>query len=163
MIEKIKKSLSEVTENIAEQAIVITDVIMDKASNIGGTIKEQATHLGDAAKEKSNAVIQAWVNNLPQIESYGLKTIYFSATMSLNPSLELEMKGSRMDFSMERLDEILKEIKNNTILTLIFTAIKNTLKLYESAGIEVQQEMYIKIGVKLSPEIKVAFGNPIVY
>lgn len=152
MFNKIKKSLTDAGGNLIDQAGVITD-----------SIKEQANNLSENAKEKANAVIQTWVGNLPLLESYGLKNIYFGITMSLSPSLELEMKGNREDFSVETLEKILAENKGNSTVTIIFSAIKNAVKMYESAGIEKHSNMYVKIAVRLSPEVKVAFGTPIVY
>ena len=108
MFNKIKKSLTDATENITEQAFIIGDSIKDKASN-----------LGEAAKEKANAMIQTWVSNLPLIESYGLKTTYFGITMSLSPSLEVEMKGKREDFTIEIIDKILVENKGNNTISII--------------------------------------------
>ena len=152
MFDKIKKTLTDASGNIIEHASVLTD-----------TLKEQATNISDAAKEKANALIQNWVSNIPLIESYGLTTTYFGVTMSLSPGLELEMKGNRSDYSIERIEKILIENKGNSIISLIFSAIKNTVKLYENAGIEKHENMYVKVGVRLSPEVKVAFGTQIVY
>ena len=163
MLHKLKKSLSDAVENLTDQAFELTDAIKGKASDLGDTIKGQASNLTDAAKEKAGSLIQAWVANIPVIETYGLTNIYFGVTMSLSPALELEFKGQKSDFTVERVEEILLDNKDNKVVTFIFTAIKNTLKMYEASGVVPQKDIFVKVGVRLSPEVKVAFGSPIVF
>ena len=43
---------------------------------------------------------------------------------------------------------------------IVFTAIKNAMKMYQSARIGPHSQLIVKIYVRLSPEVKVSFGKP---
>lgn len=127
----------------------------------GETLKEQAVSLGEAAKEKGFQIIDQWISILPKLEAYGFKTTYFSLSMSLNPTLDIEVRSSPETFPTGRIEAILNENKGNTPINLVFTAVKTTLQLREKARIEALDPLTVKIKVRLSPEIKVSLGNPI--
>ncbi len=136
------------------------DKIKQSISTAGETIKEQATNLSEAAKEKWMGIIETWISTLPKLEAYGFKSTYFSISMSLNPTLEVELQSKIDAFPMGRIEAILAENPTSSPVNIVFTAIKNALKLYQSARIGPHTQLTVKIYVRLSPEVKVSFGKP---
>lgn len=127
----------------------------------GGLLKEQALSLGDAAKAKGSAIVNEWIANIPGMEKLGLTVSYFSLGVSISPVLEVELQGMAEDFSVERLREIVEEVKGNTPLSLVFTSVKSARQLYERAELQPINPLTVRLRVRLSPEIKVSFGIPI--
>ncbi len=136
------------------------DKIKQTITTAGETIKEQATNLSEAAKEKWMGIIDAWISTLPKLEAYGFKVSYFSVSMSLNPTLEVELQSEIDAFPMGRIEAILAENPTSSPVNIVFTAIKNALKMYQSARIGPHSQLIVKIYVRLSPEVKVSFGKP---
>lgn len=128
----------------------------------GEVIKEQAAAIGDAAKEKGYQIIETWISTIPKLEAYGFQTSFFSLSVSINPTLEVELKSDPEQFGMERINEILRENKDGTPISLVFTAIKTTKQLHTRSRAALLPPLAVRISVRLSPEIKVSYGKPIV-
>jgi hypothetical protein len=119
--------------------------------------------MGEAAKEKGFQIIESWISTLPKLEAYGFKTNYFSLAVSINPTLVVELQSDHTAFPMGRVEAILAENKGgNSPVNLVFTALKTTLLLHEKARIEAKNPLTVRISVRISPEVRVAFGNPII-
>ena len=127
----------------------------------GGVLKEQALSLGDAAKAKGSSIVNEWIANIPGMEKQGLKVTYFSLGVSISPVLEVELQGQASDFSIEKINEILTEVKGSTPLTLVFNSVKTAAQLYERAELVPIDPLTVRIRVRISPEIKVSYGIPI--
>jgi hypothetical protein len=136
------------------------DKIKQTINTAGDSIKEQAVSLGEAAKEKWLGLIESWISILPKLEAYGFTTNYFGVSMSLNPTLELELVAKPEAFPLGRVEAILAENPGGSPVQIVFSAIKTTLKLHEKARIEAKNPLTVKISVRLSPEVKVSFGTP---
>ncbi len=136
------------------------DKIKQTINTASETIKEQANTIGEAAKEKWMGLIDSWISTLPKLEAYGFKTGYFSVSMSLNPTLEVELQSKIEAFPMGRIEAILAENPTSSPINIVFTAIKNSLKMYQSARIGPHTQLTVKIYIRLSPEVKVSFGKP---
>ncbi|MBI5917110.1 MAG: hypothetical protein HY842_17200 [Bacteroidetes bacterium] len=150
VFEKIKQSISHAGESLKEQAV-----------SMGEAAKEQVVSMGEAVKEKGYQIIEHWVSTLPKLEAYGFKTTYFSLSASLNPTLEIELQSAHDAFPLGRVEAILAENGGGTPIHFVFTTIKTTLQLHQKARIEPMNPLTVKIRVRLSPEIRVSFGNPI--
>ncbi len=137
------------------------DKIKQTINLAGETLKEQAVSLGEAAKEKGYQIIDSWISTLPKLEAYGFKTTYFAVSISLNPTLEIEMQSRSEAFPIGRVEAILAENPGNSPVNLVFTALKTTILLHEKARIESIDPLTLKIKVRLSPEVRVSFGKPI--
>ncbi len=124
----------------------------------GECIKEQATSPGEAAKEKWMGIIDTWISTLPKLEAYGFKTNYFGISMSLNPTLEIEMQSLSDAFPIGRVEAILAENPGGSPVNIVFNAVKSAIKLHENARIGRLDPMTVRILVRLSPEVKVSFG-----
>lgn len=85
-----------------------------------------------------------------------------SLGVSLNPILEVELIGSHPDFSTERVDKILQENKGNAAMTTVFTTIKTTYNFHRRTLADLREPLIVKIRVKLSPEVRVFIGEPLI-
>ncbi len=135
--------------------------IKQTINTAGESIKEQAASLGEAAKEKGSQIIDGWISTLPKLEAYGFKTTYFALSVSINPTLEIEMQSDFEAFPLGRVEAILAENKGNSPVNLVFTTLKNALKLHEKARIEAINPLTVKVSVRFSPEVRVSFGTPL--
>lgn len=138
------------------------DKLKQSIQQAGDLIKEQANQISESAKEKGYQLIEEWVTALPKFEENNLEITSFALGVSINPSLEVELKGNHQDFAKDRIEEILKENFSNGPIRLVFNTIKTTYNLHEKAKCELQDPLIVKIKVKLSPEIKVFIGQPLI-
>lgn len=138
------------------------DKIRETINIAGDALKEQASNIGEAAKEKGGQIIESWVSMLPKMEAYGFKTTYFAMSVSINPTLNVEMQSDYAAFPLGRIEAILAENKGNGPVNLVFTAMKTTLLLHEKARIEAVNPLTVKVSVRFSPEIRVSLGHPII-
>jgi hypothetical protein len=128
----------------------------------GDVLREQASQFGEGAKEKSYELIEEWLTVFPKLEIYGLEITSFALGVGLNPSLEVEFKGKHEDFSKERLREILAENKGKAAITSVFTTIRTAYNMHRRIYASLKDPLIVKIKIKLSPEIKVFIGEPII-
>jgi hypothetical protein len=135
------------------------DKFKQTLSQAGETLKEQASSLGEAAREKGMQIINTWIEVLPKLEAYGFKTTYFGLSVSLNPTLEVELQSTVAAFPMGRVQAILEENKDSTPVNLVFNAVKSILLLHHRARIDYMDPLTVRIRVRLSPEIRVSFGK----
>lgn len=135
--------------------------IKNSFNRTGELIKEQAAALGDAAKQKGYNLINDWISILPKLKEYGLETSFFSLSVSLNPTLEMELTGDASKFDVVYLDEIIEETKSVTTLNLVFSSIKTTQQLFNNTTHETLNPLTVRIRVRLSPEIRVSYGEPV--
>jgi 16S rRNA C967 or C1407 C5-methylase (RsmB/RsmF family) len=84
----------------------------------------------------------------------------FSFGASLNPSIDAEFKGKCIDFPIEKWEEFISLNEKNKSLTLVFNTIKSTFKMYQKIKTELPEEFYLRIRIRLSPEIRVFLGEP---
>ncbi len=140
MIDKIKKALQEATD----------------------LIKVQANSLGEGAKEKSYQLIEEWLKIFPQLEIHGLEITSFALSVVISPALEVELKGDHENFTQERLEQILAENRGKTALLSVFNTIKTTYSLHRRIYATLQEPLIVKIKIRLSPEIKVYIGKPLI-
>lgn len=138
MLDRIKKSVLQVSE----------------------TLKDQAGAFGDSAKEKTFRLFEQYTAIFPILEQYGLKITSFGISLTLNPAMEVVLNGTREDFTQNRLSELMEKHKGETIINSVFRAMKTTLDLYETSSEEQFETLHVKIVVKIPPEIKVVLGEP---
>lgn len=149
MIKNIIKSLQETTE-----------IIVEKATELNDAAKEKIHDAKELTKDKVLNLIEEWIIILPKLSAAGLDISSFGVGMSLNPSLLVEMKGHTKDFEDEKMQQLLDEHSNEKAIKLILNAIKTTILMHKKAGIPLQEDLMVKLEVKLSPEIKVYIGKP---
>ncbi len=140
MIDRIKQTIKELTD----------------------TVQEQATALGASAKERSFEIIEEWLRIFPKLEVYKLQITSFSLSVAISPALEVELVGRHEDFSQERLQQILTENKDSTALSLVFNTIKTTYALHRKTYATLHDPLIVKIKVKISPQVQVFLGEPLI-
>ena len=138
------------------------DKIVKTLQDAGETIREQAGNLGSGAKEKTYSLIDDWLKVFPQLEIYGLKVESFALGVAISPSLEVDLKGSHKDFTAERIDEILASPDSTGALRTVMSTIKTTYNLHRRIYADLQEPLIVKIRVRISPEVKVFIGEPLI-
>lgn len=140
MIDKIKKALQEA----------------------GDAIKEQTSQISEGAKEKTYQLIEEWLKIFPKLEIYGLQITSFGLHVAISPALEVELVGEHKKFTTERIQQILAENKDSAALTSVFTTIKTAYSLHRKTYADLRDPLIVKIRVRISPEINVIIGEPLV-
>lgn len=128
----------------------------------GDLLKEQAGNLGEGAKEKSYQLFEQWARVFPQLKAYGLDMTSFAISVTLNPSMEVHLKGKAADFVPEKLRVMQEECDSSALLSSVFKAIQTTYQLHEKTEAELFESIFVKIIVTIPPEIKVYLGQPII-
>lgn len=126
-------------------------------------MKDQLTGLSESAKEKTYAVIEDWMKIFPDLQEYGLVITSFGMELSLNPALEVELKGKVSDFTDEKIEKILEENKGNRSLTSVISTIKTTLGLYKKAGDLPAKPLFVKLNIGVPPRVQVFLGAPKIF
>jgi hypothetical protein len=129
-------------------------------TQVTSTLKETLTDLTDSAKEKTIAIIESWLEVFPELESLGLEMTSFGLTLALSPSLDVELSGPAGLFDKGRLDEYRKRYKDNSHVSTVLRAIHTSKQLYHKLGKQHSDEIFLKISVKVPPEVSVYFGKP---
>jgi hypothetical protein len=138
------------------------DKLLKTLQDAGDTLRDQANNLGTGAKDKAYAVIEDWLKIFPQLKAYGLHVESFALGVALSPSLEVDMKGTHADFSIAKLDEILACDDSNTALRSVISTIRTTYALHRKINADLREPLIVKIRIKLSPEVKVFIGEPLI-
>ncbi|PHN07677.1 hypothetical protein [Flavilitoribacter nigricans] len=140
MIDKIKKALQDASD----------------------VIKDQTSSLSEGAKEKTYQLIDEWLQIFPKLEIYGLEVNSFGLSVALSPALEAELIGDHKKFTPERINQILQENKSSAALTSVFTTIKTAYTLHRKTYANLRDPLIVKIKVKITPEINVIIGEPLI-
>ncbi len=134
--------------------------IIKTLQDTGDLVKEKAGELNENAKEKIMSGIEDWIEILPKIKALGFETTAFGISMSISPCLNVELKGKTADFTEEKIKEYLEMFKTDKTLKLFLNVLKTTIVLHKKSKAELKEDLFVRIDVKLSPEIKVYIGQP---
>ncbi len=140
MIDKIKKVLQDASE----------------------VIKDQTNALGDGAKERSFKLIEEWLQIFPRLESYGFEMTSFSLGVAISPSVEVELTAPHGQFPMPKIQTIIEENKKTSAINTVFTTIRTAYQLHEKTTSPMREPLIVKVRIRISPEIKVFIGEPII-
>lgn len=138
------------------------DKIMQTLQEASESIRRQTAGLGESARDKTFELIEEWLQIFPKLEIYGLRITSSSLSLAISPSLEVEMVGEHGNFSMERIQEILDENRGQTAILTVFTAIKTAYSFHRRMYADLREPLVVKVRIRLSPEVKVIIGEPIV-
>ncbi len=163
MLDKFKKSINDATDSLKTQAAQLTDSVKERTTEFTDAVKEKTTELSDAVKDKTNQLFDDWLKIFPNLEDYGLKVMSFGFCMGISPALDVELRGSAADFSPDRLAIILAEVEGNRALSTVFKAIKTTYTLHAKTGSDYHHfdVILIKLSIKITPEVMVYLGKPL--
>lgn len=133
--------------------------IMKEASE---TLKTQINTVGGHTKEKAYQMIEEWLLAIPILEQEGLETTSFALSIAISPSLEVELKGESRAFTVERLEKLKEKYKSKVPLQAIFTTIRTTYRMHRSINAPLKEPLVVKIKAKLTPEVSVFIGEPLI-
>ncbi|MEM9886439.1 MAG: hypothetical protein AAF849_11160 [Bacteroidota bacterium] len=133
--------------------------IMKEASE---TLRTQINTVGSNAKDKAYQLIEEWLVAIPVLEKEGLEMTSFALSVALSPALEVELKGKTELFTIDRLDQLKAKYKAKVPLQVVFTTIKTTYRMHQSINAPVKEPLIVKIKVKLTPEVSVFIGEPMI-
>ncbi len=124
-------------------------------------MNDLAGSVGDGAKEKSLAIIEDWLEIFPQLAEYGLEITSFSMGLAISPSLNVELLGNHENWSEEAIAERLRNHKGEHSITTVLTAIRTAYRLQKKTQAVLKDPLILKVVVKISPEVRVVLGQPI--
>ncbi len=129
------------------------------------SLQEAAQGLGSAVgtntKERTMQLIEDWLKIFPKLEIYGLRITSFGLSLALSPGLDVELVGNHDDWSRERIDQLLEENKRQAAMITVLTAIKTAYNLHRRIYATQYDPLIIKVRIRLSPEVKVVIGKPV--
>ncbi len=129
------------------------------------SLQEAAQGLGSAVgtntKERTMQLIEDWLKIFPKLEIYGLRITSFGLSLALSPGLDVELVGNHDDWSRERIDQLLEENKRQPAMITVLTAIKTAYNLHRRIYATQYDPLIIKVRIRLSPEVKVVIGKPV--
>ncbi len=136
------------------------DKILNLLDDAKNNIKNQAENISASAKNQYEKMVEDWIQIIPQIEESGLQLNSFSFSASLNPSIDAEFSGKCVDFPLEKWEELISLNEKNKSLALVYNTLKSTFKMYHKIKPEMPEDFYLRLRIKLSPEIRVYIGKP---
>jgi 16S rRNA C967 or C1407 C5-methylase (RsmB/RsmF family) len=138
----------------------MVDKILNLLDDAKNNIKNQAENISASAKNQYEKMVEDWIKIIPQIEESGLQLYSFSFSASLNPSIDAELRGKCVDFPLEKWEELISLNEKNKSLSLVYNTLKSTFKMYHKIKQEMPEDFYLRLRIKLSPEIRVYIGEP---
>ena len=138
------------------------DKIVKALQDASEQLRAQTAGFGESAKERTYEIIEEWLKIFPKLEIYGLRITSSQLGVAISPSLEVELVGKHADFSQERLQQILDENKGSAAMTTVFTTIKTAYSFHRRMYADLREPLVVKIRIRLSPEIQVIIGDPLV-
>ena len=125
-------------------------------------LRDQAANIGEGAREKSYQLIEEWLQVFPKLEVYGLEITSFALSVAISPALEVELVGKHEDFTEERIQRILEDNRSSTAIVSVMNTIRTTYAFHRKIYANLEDPLVVKIRIRLSPEIKVYIGKPII-
>lgn len=125
-------------------------------------VNDLAGSVGEGAKERTLEMIEDWLEIFPQLAEYGLEITSFSMGLAISPSLNVELLGSHENWSDEAIVRRLAEHKGETAITMVLSTIRTAYRLQRQTKAPLRDPLILKIIVKISPEVRVVLGAPII-
>ncbi|MEM8525970.1 MAG: hypothetical protein AAGG68_15130 [Bacteroidota bacterium] len=125
-------------------------------------VRQQMNAVGNNAKDKAYQLIDEWLNIIPILEEEGLAMTSFALSVALSPALDVEFIGKNADFPAERLEILKQKYKGKVPLQLVFTTIKTTYRMHRKINAPLKDPLVLKIRARLTPEVKVYVGKPVI-
>jgi hypothetical protein len=129
-------------------------------SQVTSTVKETITDLGDSAKEKTITLIESWLEVFPILESMGLSITNFGVTLAISPAMDVELSGPPGLFDGDKLEQYKEQYHDDARVKTVLRAIQSAKLMYHKLGKQESEEIFLKIRVKIPPEVGVYFGRP---
>ena len=120
-----------------------------------------ASTVGEGTREKTSKLIEDWLEIFPVLEGYGLRVTSFGMTVALNPSLNVELVGNHDNWTEDRIEQRMQEHRGETALTTVFTAVRTAYRLQRQTKAQLHDPLILKVIVRLTPEVRVVLGQPV--
>lgn len=133
----------------------------DLFNNAKKGLNDLASGVGGGLGEKTMAVIEDWLEIFPQLAQYGLEITSFSMSVALSPGLNVELLGRHGDWSDAAIAQRLRDHKQDKALTLVFSTIRTAYRMQRRTKAPLREPLILKITVKLTPEVRVVLGQPL--
>ena len=120
-----------------------------------------SSNVGNSAAEKTDELIGDWLTIFPQLARYGLDITSFTMGVALSPTLKVELVGSHVDWTEERIAEHMANHTDDKALTLVLTTLRTAYRFQKRTGAPLRDPLIVKIAVRLNPEVRVVLGQPV--
>ena len=117
--------------------------------------------IGESTREKTLGVIEDWLTIFPQLAAYDLEITSFGMGLAISPSLNVELLGSHANWSDEAIEQRLAAHKGEHAISMVLSTIKTAYRLQRKTRAELRDPLILKIKVKISPEVRVVLGQPV--
>lgn len=134
------------------------DDLLDSARR---AVSGLADSVGEGARGKTNQIIEDWLHIFPQLAEYGLAITSFSMGLAISPSLNVELLGSHADWEEAAIQQRLAAHKGETAITMVLTTIRTAYRLQKQTKAELRDPLILKIIIKITPEVRVVLGQPV--
>ena len=170
LTDRLKNRASALSNTALATANTLTDSTKDRTrtfssraqsrvSMLKESVIDGALAITDSVKDKAYLLVEEWLKIFPVLEKYGLSSTKFGVNMSISPTLEVELKGSAEDFTVEKLDVILQEVKDNTPMRTLFRTIRLTHDWHARANSEQEfDKLNLRLVIGISPQVNVSWS-----
>jgi hypothetical protein len=138
------------------------DQLKQMMQDASAVVREQVQNVGAGAKEKAYELIEEWLIIIPILEQEGLAMNSFALSVAISPALEVELIGKNENFTIERLDALRQKYKGKLPLQAVFSTIRTTYMMHSKVNAPLKNPLIVKIKVRLTPEINVFIGEPLI-
>lgn len=125
------------------------------------SLSKVSSSIGEGTKEKTLTIIEDWLEIFPQLAEYGLEITSFSMGLAISPSLNVELLGEHGNWSDEAIAERLANHKGEHAITTVLSAVRTAYRLQRKTKAPLRDPLILKIIVKISPEVRVVLGQPV--
>lgn len=125
-------------------------------------LNDLSASMSEGAKEKTLTIIEDWLKIFPQLAEYGLEITSFSMGLAISPSLNVELLGRHEDWTDAAIAQRLQAHRGETAITTVLTTVRTAYRLQRQTHAELRDPLILKIIVRISPEVRVVLGQPIV-
>ncbi len=113
------------------------------------------------AQNRIHNLIHSWLSIFPLLESNHLKVDSFGVNVGFNPSLEVEMYADPNLINEHTLPDILLKVNHSKPATTVFKSIQRAITWHHNMSVSAPYDkIYVKLLVKITPEVKVFLGTP---
>lgn len=125
------------------------------------SVNDLAGSVGEGAREKTLQLIEDWLEIFPQLSEYGLEITSFGMGLAISPSLKVELLGKHEDWTEEVIAERLAKHKGEVAITMVLSTIRTAYRLQKQTKAPLRDPLILKIIVKITPEVRVVLGEPV--
>ena len=131
--------------------------MLDKAKDTANSAKEAAGNVSGGATDMINSLVADINSALPILSEHGYKMNEFEIELGLVPSIKPHFLIAE-ELTDEKQEEILKEIGNNKIATLLVKSLAQAGKLQKSIKVGELKFAEVEIEASVPPKVTLKFN-----